>query len=334
MTTPRPTVGAVVEGCAQWAGDGPRVSVVVPDYNYERFMRQRLDSILNQTYQDFELIYLDDASKDAGRDVFKGYLGDPRLRGYYNEVNSGSVFRQWNKGVSCARGELVWIAEADDYAEPDFLERMVSIFDTEPGVGLAYAQSWRVEDERKTSNLSWTDCLSPERWRHDFVGDGREECAKYLIYRNTIPNASAVVFDRRRYLDGGGAPNDFRMVGDWMAWARILRTSRIGYVAEHLNYFRTHPNTARAAACASYDDVAEKYEVLGFIVRRCDVQPATAADALVEMANEVLRRLLPDGSRGKLQKLALLATIACKVWRTDPSFLSRCVRGIHAYRRP
>ncbi|HVB58282.1 MAG TPA: glycosyltransferase family 2 protein, partial [Candidatus Acidoferrales bacterium] len=94
----------------------PTVSVIVPNYNHARFLRKRIDSVLQQTFQDFELILLDDCSTDDSRSILSSYAGDPRIRIEFNDANSGSTFKQWNKGVRLARGKYVWIAESDDYA--------------------------------------------------------------------------------------------------------------------------------------------------------------------------------------------------------------------------
>jgi glycosyltransferase involved in cell wall biosynthesis len=91
-----------------------------------RFLRRRIESVLCQTYQDFELILLDDCSSDESRSLLSEYAGDPRVRIEFNEVNSGSPFKQWNKGVRLARGQYVWIAESDDYADKRLLERLVA----------------------------------------------------------------------------------------------------------------------------------------------------------------------------------------------------------------
>src|SRR5437868_456309 len=93
----------------------PIVSVVVPNYNHARFLRKRIDSVLGQTYQDFELILMDDCSTDESRSIIEEYAREARIRIELNEENSGSTFKQWNKGVRLARGEYVWIAESDDY---------------------------------------------------------------------------------------------------------------------------------------------------------------------------------------------------------------------------
>src|ERR1700756_5018477 len=99
----------------------PTVSVIVPNYNHARFLPKRIDSILRQSFQDFELILLDDCSTDDSRSILSQHASDPRVRIEFNQVNSGSPFKQWNRGVGLARGQYIWIAESDDYADERFL---------------------------------------------------------------------------------------------------------------------------------------------------------------------------------------------------------------------
>src|SRR5580658_382186 len=100
----------------------PTVSVIVPNYNHARFLHRRIDTILAQTFQDFELILLDDCSTDESSSILREYGSDARVRLEFNEVNSGSPFKQWNKGVRLAQGKYIWMAESDDYAAPRLLE--------------------------------------------------------------------------------------------------------------------------------------------------------------------------------------------------------------------
>src|SRR5271166_9524 len=83
----------------------PRVTVVTPNYNHARYLPQRLNSILAQTYQDFELIILDNASTDNSREVIELYVKDPRVTAIVNAENNGSTFKQWKLGLSHANGE-------------------------------------------------------------------------------------------------------------------------------------------------------------------------------------------------------------------------------------
>src|SRR5476649_534842 len=115
------------------------VSVIVPNYNHARFLKERIDSVLNQTYRDFEVIILDDCSTDDSRSVIEEYRSNPKISNIIlNEKNSGGTFNQWDKGIATAQGEYIWIAESDDYADVDFLNTLMAIIEQKPEIGLIY----------------------------------------------------------------------------------------------------------------------------------------------------------------------------------------------------
>ena len=98
----------------------PLVSVIVPNYNHAPFLDERINSILNQSYDNYELIIMDDMSTDNSVDVINKYKDHEHVSQIIiNEKNSGSPFKQWNKGFAKAKGELIWIAESDDACEHD-----------------------------------------------------------------------------------------------------------------------------------------------------------------------------------------------------------------------
>jgi glycosyltransferase involved in cell wall biosynthesis len=253
----------------------PRVSVIIPNYNHARFLHRRLESVLNQTFTDLEVIFLDDASTDDSLRVFEPFTADPRVRALFNARNSGSTFRQWARGVGEATGELIWIAESDDYADPRLLERLVARLDRHPDVGLAYCQSWQVDGDgnRLCSVLKWTDWLDAQHWRSSFVNDGRDEITRYLIYQNTVPNASAVVFRRSLFEQVGGPDEGFGLCGDWLFWIKLALTSNVAFTAEHLNYWREHSHTVRAGGSRSGLYQAEVYRVLAYVLSRMALPP-------------------------------------------------------------
>ena len=103
----------------------PLVSIIIPNYNHSKFLQQRLDSVFNQTFQDFEVILLDDCSTDNSVDILKKYANHPKVSHLeLNKQNSGSPFKQWQKGITMAKGTYIWIAETDDYCEFNFLDQM------------------------------------------------------------------------------------------------------------------------------------------------------------------------------------------------------------------
>lgn len=266
----------------------PKVSVIIPNYNHARFLIKRIQSVLDQTYQDFEIIYLDDSSTDSSKEVFAKFADNPRIRAIYNQTNSGSPFKQWNRGVRHANGEYIWIAESDDYADPRFLETLVPVLDNNPQVGLAYCQSWQVNQFGSiTSTLDWwTDSLSKVHWSDNFISSGLDECTKYLIFRNTIPNASAVLIKRHLYQEVGYAEESMVFCGDWMTWVKLLLKSDVAFIATRLNYFRDHSSSVRSRSYYNGIHVYEKSQLINFISQRVNLPRKTLETVSEAVMNE------------------------------------------------
>ena len=246
----------------------PKVSIIVPNYNHEKFLPKRFQSIFCQTFTDFEVICLDDFSTDNSREIIKKVAQENNIQLIFNQVNSGSPFKQWNKGVRQSTGEYIWIAESDDFADCRFLERLVAIMEENRDVGLAYCQSWIVDetDQPQYINYQWTSDLDPERWENDFINNGKDELCRYLITKNTIPNASAVLIRRTLYNSLGGAPEDLSYCGDWYFWVKALLSSDVAYVSEPLNYFReAHGKSVRKHVLDSGIRIHENLKVIHLI---------------------------------------------------------------------
>lgn len=233
--------------CSAAAGSNKKISVVVPNYNYEKFLGERLYSIVSQTHKPFEIIFLDDVSKDNSVEFAENFLSktDIPYRIIRNETNAG-CFKQWAKGAREASGDLIWIAEADDSCEPEFLEELAAKFE-DPKVGLAYAQSVRIDEFGKKEGICFPYVESAtginDRWRKDHTNDGLNEICEYLSEKNIIVNASAVVMRRELLLQlGDGIGGGFKLAGDWFTYIQILRNSKIAFSSLLLNYHRHHCN--------------------------------------------------------------------------------------------
>lgn len=261
----------------------PKVSVIVPNYNHARYLPQRLDSILAQSFRDFELLVLDDCSTDNSQDVIRSYQQQhPFIQTIFNTTNSGSTFAQWNKGVALAKGQYIWLAESDDVAHPDLLAHLVPLLDTHQNVGIAFAQSMLI-DENGCSLHSFLAhykfVFQSDRWEQDFIFDGRRECAEYLMYHNTIPNASGALFRKTAYLAAGGAEPTWKLNGDWYFYVKVLLQSDLAFVAQHLNFFRMHTQTQRQKANANAKVYDELITTLNFIEAQVVVAPAISKEA-------------------------------------------------------
>lgn len=224
------------------------LSIVVPNYNHVTFLPQRLKSIFHQSFKNFEVILLDDASTDGSQELLKQYKTHSKVSHLViNEVNSGSPFRQWQKGISLASGEYIWIAESDDYNDVSFLARIFEKMKS--NIGLCYSQTIDVDKngEQIFHREDYTNTFSPNIWKSDFTIKGVNFIKNYLIVKNVIPNASAVVF-RRDLVDTSFFSEELlnmRMCGDWLFWMHLCSKTDIAFIATPLNYFRNHQDVSR-----------------------------------------------------------------------------------------
>jgi glycosyltransferase involved in cell wall biosynthesis len=271
----------------------PKVTVVIPNFNHAGFLETRFNSVLNQTYQDFEVIYLDDGSTDESAQVFARFAGDPRVRSAKNDNNSGLPFKQWNKGVRLGQGEYVWIAESDDYADTTFLSKLTGVLDSNPSVGLAYCKSIVIGEH--DSSEEWP---AGKRWEADFVDDGKDECKNYLLLANTIPNASAVLFRRSIFEKAGYADESMAFCGDWLLWIKMLLISDVAFVSECLNYYRRHPGSVSSRMSHTLAYLEERYRVISHVKRNLSLDKTDLEQACESSMDLWVRfLLLPSGMK-------------------------------------
>lgn len=229
----------------------PKISVIVPNYNHERFLRRRLNSVYGQTYKNIEVILLDDCSSDRSRFVLDQYAtAYPEItRTLYNDKNSGSPFRQWAKGIKAAIGDIIWVAESDDFCDERFLEELVRCFDDE-AVMLAYAKCVFVDrDEvpmRDQFKIHLSDLECAEKWNSSYVEAAHNEVRCALGIKNTIPNASGVLFKRPIDMPLLDDESWLSMVvaGDWIFYLQLIRGGKIAYSTETTNFFRQYEGNA------------------------------------------------------------------------------------------
>lgn len=246
----------------------PKVSIVLPNYNYARYIDERIQSLLNQTYKDFELIILDDASTDNSVELIQKYTEDPRVITKFYGENSGVPYKRWNDGAELAQGEYLLIAGADDSCHPTLLEKLVEKLDTHPSVGLAFAQSLETDSDGNhvCSLIQWTNELDYERWKVDFVEEGKKEL-QYLLFHNTIPTASSVLMRRKIFNEVGKFKISLRMAADYLLWIQMLMVSDIAFISEPLNYFRRHIGTVTSKASLNGTHMEETLKVKQFLIK-------------------------------------------------------------------
>ncbi len=244
-----------------------KVSVIVPNYNHAPFLTQRIESVLGQTYQDYELILLDDCSTDGSRAIMESYRSNPHVSHIvYGEANSGSAFRQWDKGIELAKGEWVWVAESDDYAEPTFLERLMTEVAKVPDCVLAYAATWWVDQQGsklwETPHSDKVNIFS----RHDFI-------PRKLAVCNSIANVSECIFRRDKFHPSETYRYEhMRLCGDWFFYVLLSEQGSVVEVEEPLSYYRQHQSNISSDAENRGLTFLEGADVLEYMIAHCGLK--------------------------------------------------------------
>lgn len=239
----------------------PLVSIILPNYNYARYLPMRIESILNQTFTDFELVMLDDASTDTSWQIMQQYKHkDTRISILRNENNSQNPFIQWKRGIEASRGSIIWMAEADDWCEHIFLESLLPAFDN-PGTDICFCQSYVANSDAKISG-TWK-YATPELntlFTADTCFSGHTLIEKALIYENVLPNASAVLFRKSAYEKVGGVDIILKSNADWLIWLKMATNGNVAFINKALNYFRRHHQSVIANAGKSVTGFNEQYD--------------------------------------------------------------------------
>jgi glycosyltransferase involved in cell wall biosynthesis len=226
-----------------------KVSVVIPNYNYEKFMYQRLYSVLSQNYKLHEIIILDDCSIDNSKELIdeivyklEKYIN---IRKIYNKTNSGTAFKQWKKGFENVTGDYVWIAEADDYCKETLISNLIKPILKNENILISYADTAFIDIEGKIIMKTIKpeiDIRKTGHWNKSFINNGKNEIENYTFLNCTIANVSSCIIKKDDYEQYLTESCDYKQAGDWIFYANVMKNGYISYTNKVLNYYRVHGN--------------------------------------------------------------------------------------------
>lgn len=276
-----------------------KISVAVPNYNYSQYLRSRLASIFSQSYPLQEVLVLDDCSTDDSLNTIAAIQESGReIRLIVNQQNSGSVAAQWLKAARLAEGEFLWIAEADDGAEPDFVARLCAPLIADPTVVFAFSDSRTIDTDDLPLGDSYKPyyaTVEPAALAMDGVFDGAQFVERMLSVKNLILNVSSVVWRRDallRALERCQAElPDLRMAHDWRIYLEALREpgAKVAYDSEPLNVHRRHRGSVTHALDGRrhIDEIARIHQIarsaFGLSEAVCDRQTRYIAEVSAQL---------------------------------------------------
>jgi glycosyltransferase involved in cell wall biosynthesis len=211
----------------------PTVSFIVPCYKLAHLLTECVQSILRQTYGDFEVLIMDDSSPDNTPEVAQSF-GDPRVKHIRNEPNLGHL-SNYNKGITLSQGKYIWLISADDYLRrPYVLQRYVECLERHPSVGYVFCPGYGVRDGEETRLLG----RYSERRDRDRIFRGHV-LLRRLLQSNFVLTPSGIV---RRECYERVSLFDLNMpwCGDWYLWCLFAMYYDVAYFAEPMVCYREH----------------------------------------------------------------------------------------------
>jgi glycosyltransferase involved in cell wall biosynthesis len=243
----------------------PAVSVCLPVYNGEAFLAGAIESVLSQSFEDFELLIANDCSKDASASIMSDYARkDKRVVAWTNQSNLGH-YPNYNACIDRATGKYIKLFAQDDLLCPKFLERFVAVFEHNPKVSLINcARRWIDARGNEIKAESEIDLKLTKPFEQDTLISGSEAIGSTLKEAiNWLGEPSSQMF-RSAFIDGG-FDISFNQIGDLEYNYRQLQNGDFQYIAEELCHFRRHADSwtiANASELSTYLDwllLASKY---------------------------------------------------------------------------
>jgi glycosyltransferase involved in cell wall biosynthesis len=220
-----------------------KVSIIIPSYNHSEFLFVRLESILNQTYKNWEAIIIDDKSTDNSVEIISDFLHknpDFKVKHFIiNKKNSGSGYFSWQKGIELADTKYIWIAETDDYSEPHFLEEMITILESNHNIALAFCNSNYVDknnenlyDSSARTSILMVDIETYKKINGKFLQNS-------MPFNPLIVNGSSVVF-RKPDIILPSIIFQQKQISDLFLWTYLVENKDFAFLNKNLNFFRRH----------------------------------------------------------------------------------------------
>ncbi|KKU68846.1 MAG: glycosyl transferase [Parcubacteria group bacterium GW2011_GWA2_47_16] len=240
----------------------PRISVIMPVYNGEKYIKRAIDSIIRQTFADFELIIINDGSIDRSMEIVKSF-GDRRIVTVENEQNTGlSAVR--NQGLSTARGDLIAFLDCDDISHPDRLELEVAFLDTHPDFGLVGSYTRLIDMNSKPTGVLWREHIPCEKFPLRVMFGNTFTTSSVMLRKTALPPT--------RFRDGFAPAEDYEL------WTRMLKKWKGWNIPKILTDYRIHPAGTSIEKKALQQSAIDK--IIASEIRELGIEPSSEELAL------------------------------------------------------
>ena len=292
-----------------------KVSVCIPTWNGAKFLAEAIDSVLRQTFDDFELVIVDDASTDGSASIARA-RADARIEVVTNQSRLGLV-GNWNRCLEQATGDYVCLFHQDDVMMPSNLERKVAMLDANPNVGFVHSNVWQVGPSGEIISNWWYSEPRPE---DEGVHSGHQVFERLLRGVNLIACPSVVV-RRECFTTVGTFDSSLPFTTDWEMWMRIALLYDVGYLIEPLVHYRRHADneTLRFGGVKELEDgLLAKRRLLSRAEGRIHDGVEIMREVTVDYRRQALERARERASRGERAQALDFLAFAIRLQETLP----------------
>lgn len=206
-----------------------KVSIIIPIYNGEKYLKETIDSCVNQTYGEVEIILVNDASSDNSETIALEYVNSNSVIYISNKKNVG-MMKSCNKGIAQATGNKVIVLGQDDILPSKHVETVMAYF--EENISFVVSNPQRMDENGKLGELIYKE--------NEFESIMRN--LPFMLAQNNVIPSTGLIMDKDKMLYWGGYDETYRNYGEWLLWIRLMAIGEVGVCLDSHPYYRTHTN--------------------------------------------------------------------------------------------
>jgi glycosyltransferase involved in cell wall biosynthesis len=251
----------------------PLVSVCIPTFDGEEFIKEAISSALNQTYRDIEIIISDDNSRDKTLEIVKSFIQKSNIPIHIYHHKPGSIGENWNNCVEMTNGEYIKFLFQDDLLEMDCIEKMMNMVNDYNNIGLVFCRRKIIFDKNNSNHVAWVTEFKELHTAWDSLKrfqEGRKLLKdKSLLEppRNKVGEPTAVLLNKKVFGEVGYFNTSLKQALDYEFWYRIFTGFNVAFVDQELVSFRLHNNQATASNAKAV--ISDYYDYPGLIYKNC-----------------------------------------------------------------
>jgi glycosyltransferase involved in cell wall biosynthesis len=227
----------------------PKVSVIIPVYNGEKYLQETIESVLNQTYQDFEIIIVDDASTDGSPEIIKSFIKKypDKIKVFWHKKNKGCPAATKNTGIKHAKGDFIAFLDQDDVWYPDKLKKQVNILEKEQKIIANFANTDIFDESRQK--------IIGKKWSFIPPFPPQRLLRIRLLQGNFIQSTSSAIAKKEILNKIGGFDEKMKMTDDYELWLRLSHFGQISFLRQLLLFWRLRRSSLSHSEVAHIKDL-------------------------------------------------------------------------------